>query len=135
MIDVQIEKIFINRFIKKAFRQRLSYELFGRKRRNGLGRFCHNARDMLIENRIAAIGKNISKNEIHKLQPNSCKNKRCYIMSYNEPTDGIICGFDEALNLVLGNGMGAVIIFDVFAVVETEQCFGSAEKIVLRYQV
>lgn len=135
MIDVLIEKMFIDRFIKKDFRQRLSYELFGKKRRDGLGRFCHNARDMLVENRIVAIGKNINKSEIHKLQPNSCKNKQCYIMSNNEMTDGVICGFDEALSLVLGNGMAAVIIFDEFAVVETEQCFGSAEKIVLSYQI
>ena len=131
MIDIDMEEKFLNQFIKKDFRQRLSYELWGKKRRHGLSRFCHNAKELLIESKIIADGKNISKKEIQELLPTNCKNRQCYIMAYNESIDGTLCDFEEALRKVLGNGMAAVIIFDEFAVVETEQCFGSAEKMVL----
>lgn len=48
-----------------------------------------------------------------------------------ELLDGIVCSYQEALKLVLGNGIAAIIIFDEFAVVETEQYSGSAQKFVL----
>lgn len=130
MIDAKIEEMFIKQFVKKRFRQRLLFELHGKKRRDGMSRFCHNAVNLLLENTIVVDGR-ICKEDIKRHLPKKLTGKQCYIMAYNESLDGILCQFEAALDLVLGNGMAAIIIFDGFAVIETEQCSGCPDRFVL----
>lgn len=55
----------------------------------------------------------------------------CYVMAYAEYLDGRMLPWSEAWKLINGNGMPAAMIFDGFAIVETEQVQGAAEKFVL----
>lgn len=128
---VQAERTFVNQFIKKNRRQRLLYELSGRNRQNGLGRFCHNAEDMFVTCKVIDNRKDISVSELQSMLPAKYKDTKCYIMAYNESIDRQVCDYNKALEMVLGNGMAAIIVFDGFAVVETEQYSGSAQKLVL----
>lgn len=128
---VQAERTFVNQFIKKSRRQRLLYELSGRSRQNGLGRFCHNAEDMFVTGKIIDNRKDIGVSELQIMLPAKYKDTKCYIMAYNKSIDRQVCDYDKALELVLGNGMAAIIVFDGFAVVETGQYLGSAQKLVL----
>lgn len=130
-MNVEYENIFIEQFIVNERRERLRYELNGKKRRDALSRFCHNSENFLMMNKVIYSGTKISKDDLIKLAKEKCKNKSCYIIAYNNDIDGIVCGFEEAVEKVVGNGMAAIIISDGFAVVETEQCFGSAQKYVL----
>lgn len=130
-MNSEYENTFIDQFIVKERRERLRYELNGKKRRDALSRFCHDSENLLMMNRVIYSGNDISQNALIKLAEENCKGKLCYIMAYNNDIDGIVCGFEEAVEKVVGNGMAAIIIADGFAVVETEQCFGSAQKYVL----
>lgn len=129
--NAEYENIFIEQFIVKERRERLRFELNGKKRRDALSRFCHNSEDLLMMNRVIYSGNDISQNALIKLAEENCKSKVCCIMAYNDDIDGIVCGFEEAIGKAVGNGMAAIIISDGFAIVETEQCFGNAQKYVL----
>ncbi len=114
-MDRGIEDYFVKTFVVKDKRERLLYELGGKKREQGIGRFCHTADEMLVEGKIAASG-------------------NWYIMSLDESMDGLICQLDEALDLVLGNGMAAIIVSDSIAIVETEQYIGTPVRYILHHQ-
>lgn len=130
-MNSEYENIFTEQFIVKERRERIRFELGGKKRRDALSRFCHNSEDFLIMNRVIYSGNDISPNALIKLAEENCKSKLCYIMAYNNDIDGIVCGIEEAVDKAVGNGMAAIIISDGFAIVETEQCLGSAQKYVL----
>ena len=130
-LNSEYENIFIEQFIVKERRERIRFELDGKKRRDALSKFCHDSEDLLMMNRVVYSGNDISQNALIKLAEENCKSKLCYIMAYNNDIDGIVCSFEEAVEKVVGNGMAAIIISDGFAIVETEQCFGSAQKYVL----
>ena len=51
MLD-EIEKSFIECFVVKSKQDRLLFELGGKKRRDGVGRFCHNAEEILRPEKI-----------------------------------------------------------------------------------
>ena len=51
MLD-EIEKSFIECFVVKSKQDRLLFELGGKKRRDGVRRFCHNAEDILKPEKI-----------------------------------------------------------------------------------
>ena len=55
----------------------------------------------------------------------------CYIIAYNEEIDRKSCTLNEALNLVLGNGMAGIIICDDLVVIETERCIGTPMRYIL----
>ena len=128
---IEVERKFINQFVVKNRRQRLSCELWGKCRQQGIERFCHNTRELLIESKIKARGKELHEKTLQSMLPSCYNGQDCYIMAYHETIDGTVCSYEEALKLVLGNGMAAIIIYDGFAVVETEQYVGSAQKFVL----
>lgn len=124
-MDNEIEKKFIQQFIVKNIRERLLFELSGKKRQDGIGRFCHNADDLLLKEKIILSGKELFHNEIVKTVEKYDLSKQWYIIAYNPIFDKKICKLSEALNLVLGNGMAAIIVSDNIAIIETEQCFGT----------
>ena len=55
MLD-EIEKSFIECFVVKSKQDRLLFELGGKKRRDGVGRFCHNAEEILRPEKIMMSG-------------------------------------------------------------------------------
>ena len=81
------EKSFVKRFIKKAKQDRLLFELNGKKRKNGIERFCHNTEDMIVTERIAYSGNNLFPDEILRITKQYKVPKSCYIMAYHEELD------------------------------------------------
>lgn len=130
-MNCEYENIFTEQFIVRERRERIRFELGGKKRRDALSKFCHDSENLLMMNRVIYSGNDISQSALIKLAEENCKSKLCYIMAYNNDIDGIVCGIEEAVDKAVGNGMAAIIILDGFAIVETEQCFGNAQKYVL----
>lgn len=124
-MDNKIEKNFIQKFIIKNKRERLLFELSGKKRQHGIGRFCHTADDLLLKNKIILSGNKLYYDEIIKTAEKYTLSKQWYIIAYDPVLDKKTCKLGEALDFVLGNGMAAIIVSDNMAVIETEQCFGT----------
>lgn len=127
------EKIFVNRCVINRMQNRILFELNGKKRKNGIGRFSHNTADLLKFESIVASGDNLFQDEIIKLTEKFNISGKCYIIACNEKLDKKVLTFREALELVLGNGMPAVIISDKIAVIETEQCYGTPMRYIVKF--
>lgn len=127
----EIEKKFIQQFIIKNKQDRLLFELSSKKRQNGIGRFCHSADDYLIKDKIKLSGNKLYYDEIVKAAEKYSSSKQWYIIAYDPMLDKKLCKLSDALDLVLGNGMAAIIVADNMAIVETEQCMGTPMRYVL----
>ena len=100
-MNKDIEKRFIETFIVNNKKDRLLFELSGKQRRSGIARFSHDAQDLIKPERILYRGTDLFSDRI------------------------------EALDVVLGNGMPAIIICDKLVIIETEQCFGTPMRYIL----
>ena len=127
----EAEKSFVKKFIKKEKQDRLLFELSGKKRQHGIERFCHNAEDMIDTERIVYSGNNLLPDEILKITKQYKVPESCYIIAYQKELDKKYVSFEDALGLVLGNGMAAIIICNDFAVIETEQYSGTPFRYIL----
>ena len=127
----EAEKSFVKRFIKKEKQDRLLFELSGKKRQHGIERFCHNAEDMIETERIVYSGNSLFPDEILKITKQYKVPESCYIIAYQKELDKKYVSFEDALGLVLGNGMAAIIICNDFAVIETEQYSGTPFRYIL----
>ena len=127
----EIEESFVKRFIKKAKQDRLLFELSGKKRKHGIERFCHSAEDMINTERIIYSGNDLFPDEILKITKQYKVPESCYIIAYQKELDKKCISLVDALNLVLGNGMPALIICDDLVIIETEQCFGTPFRYIL----
>lgn len=126
------EKLFVAQFVRRNRRERLLHELAdGRKRRHGIARFCHLSDEILDMSRVIYRGDDLDADQIGGMLAGYGCAKECRIMAYNEYLDGRTLPWREAWREVNGNGMPAIMVFDGFAVVETEQVQGAAEKCVL----
>lgn len=122
------EERFVNNCIIKRLQDRLWYELCGKKRKNGISRFCHNADDILKKDKIILSG-DITECGINTyIKPD----EQCCVIAYNDELDRLIGSFSEILKSVFGNGMPVIIIADEYAYIETEQCYGEPERYLLR---
>lgn len=131
-VNTEMEARFVEQFIRHERQERLLHELHNpKKRRTGICRFCHRADEMLDMRWVIFRGDGLHEEEIGKLMLKRGCAGACYIMAYNEYLNGRSLPWREAWREVCGNGMPAVMIFDGFAIVETEQVQGAAEKFVL----
>lgn len=126
-----LEKKFVDQFIVKNKRERLWYELSGKKRTQGISRFCHRAEDMLVANAIIQSGNDLYAAEIRSVIQRYISNQQAYILAFQKEIDQLTCDLSMALELVLGNGMAAVILLDGMAVIETEQSRGTPMRYIL----
>lgn len=127
----KIERNFVEKFIVKDKRDRLLFELCGKKRVSGIGRFCHYADEMLLKEKIIVFGNHLHYDEIIKIIEQYGVSEQWHIIAFNKSIDGISCKLSEALDLVLGNGMAAIIVSDTMAIVESEQCAGTPTRYIL----
>ncbi|MBR4224945.1 MAG: hypothetical protein IKR73_09055 [Oscillospiraceae bacterium] len=118
------ERAFVERCIVNDRQDRLLFELGGRQRQRGIGRFCHDAEDLIRPDRVLSSGK-LSREDIMALVKAHDVSVPCHIIAYDKALDKRVCTLEEALDMVLGNGMAAVILCGDIAVIETEQCFGT----------
>ncbi len=127
------EKIFVERCVINRMQDRILFELNGKKRKNGIGRFSHNAADLLKSESIVASGNNLFQDKIIKLTEKFNTSGKCYVVAYSEELDKKLMTFREALELVLGNGMPAIIISNKMAVIETEQCYSTSIRYIVKF--
>ena len=125
-----IEESFVNSYIIKNKRDRLLFELCGKKRRDGIDRFSHCADNLLIEAKIKLKGQYISEDLRHVVA--TTDNHKCYVIAYSEELDGKEFDKDEVLDLISNCGMPSIVIFDNFAIIQTEQEQGPAVKYLLQ---
>lgn len=132
-MEKETERRFVQCFIRREKRERLLFELAGKKRREGIGRFCHGAEDLLMKEKIIACGP-LSIGQIRVWAEQYAPKETCYLCAYNESLDGQRVPAPAALEKALGNGMAAMLIFERLAIVETEQESGTPDRYVLLEQ-
>ena len=125
-----IEENFVKSYIIKNRRERLLFELWGKKRSDGICRFCHGADTLIDASKIKLKGQYIS-TELGNIVA-TAKSRKCYVISFFEELDGKEFNKDEVLELILGCGMPSIAVFDDFAIIETEQEQGPAIKYLLQ---
>lgn len=130
-MNEETEKRFIETFIVKNKKDRLLFELSGKKRRCGIGRFSHEAQNLIKPERILCCGTDLYLDKITDIAKKHGVQGLCCIIAYDQDIDKKCCGLSEALGLVLGNGMPAIIICDKLVIIETEQCFGTPMRYIL----
>ncbi|MBR4866540.1 MAG: hypothetical protein IKU11_07615, partial [Clostridia bacterium] len=81
-----IEENFVNSYIIKNKRERLLFELWGKKRRDGIGRFSHWADNLIEVSKIRFKGQYIS-NDLREIVATTHTSK-CYVISWYEELDG-----------------------------------------------
>ena len=86
---------------------------------------------MIDTERIVYSGNNLLPDENLKLTKQYKVPESCYIIAYQKELDKKYVSLADAFNLVLGNGMAAIIVCDNFVIIETEQCFGSPFRYIL----
>lgn len=124
-----IEERFVQSYIVPGRRERLLFELHGKRRSEGVGRFCHRTDELLIQSKVKLCGQYIT--EELQAAVSAAKQKTCYVISYFEDLDGREIGKHEVLNLMIGRGMPSIAVFEDFAILETEQESGPAVKYLL----
>ena len=117
--------------IKKTEQDRLLFELSGKKRQHGIGRFCHSTEDMIDTERFTYSGNDLFSDDILRIIRQYKVPELCYIIAYQKELDKKYVSFEDALSLVLGNGMAAIIICNDLAVIETEQYSGTPFRYIL----
>lgn len=130
-MNKELEKDFVYHFIVKEKRERLLYELSGKKRMDGISRFCHNAVDLIHQDTIIRSGDDLFSEEILRISKQYTDRKQAYLIAFQEELDRMTCDVQTALDLVLGNGMAAVILLDTVVIIETEQCNGTPYRYLL----
>ena len=131
-MDRITEEYFVKTFIVRQCRQRLLMEFASPKRRQtGLLRFCHDAASYIIPATIFYRGNKLSKKEIEQtLRPHS-ERAMCYALSTNETIDGKFLPISQALDAALGFGMPSILVCTHAVLIECEQSYGPAEKLIL----
>ena len=125
-----IEENFVNSYIVKSKRERLLFELQGKKRRDGIGRFAHGAESLIDDSKIRLKGQYITK-DLREIVA-AANTGPCYVISWYEELDGKEFNKDDVPDLLFGSGMPSIAVFDNFAIIETEQEQGPAIKYFLQ---
>lgn len=122
-MDYNIEKSFVDTFIRKERRERLFYELTTPKKRyEGVSRFCHRAKDLLDPAKIVMEGDGIDRHP-YFIDFTERHNEICYVLSPESCGEDMFFTLKNALDYA-AKGLDAVIIIgSCFAVV-----FGEPSK-------
>lgn len=129
-IDDVIEEDFVKTYIVPGRRERLLFELRGKRREKALDRFCHGTGELLIRDTIVTSGQDIRQQLQDRID--MVKEKGCYILSVYDDLDGTYLDKDRVLDTILGRGMPTIAVFKDFAIIETEQEQGPAVKYLLQ---
>lgn len=127
IVNADKEKIFVQNFIVKNKKDRLIFELSDKKRQEGIGRFCHNTEDLLIQKKIIAKSDNMILENAEKTVHRLTSEKSAYIMAYNPKLGGISCELHKALEMAFWGGMPSIIIIKDIAFIKAEQSLGSPQ--------
>ena len=132
--DVAIhEEAFVKSFVKKDYRERLSFEL--RKRRGDfLGRFSHQALEYLDPRFVIELPTpNSNRAEIRRELMDRGAANSCYAISLSDEIDRKMQPLDEALAIAVGFGLPSILscLAGELAYLETEQEAGPPDRWIL----
>lgn len=129
-MNIEIEKKFVKDYIEKNRRERIYYELSSKKKRKqAIGRFCHNALACIDEGKIKYYGTNI---EMGMDEVNLNKDEIGYLISWDDTIDGKQYKSNEAIEKMLSDGMAAIVVFSNICIIKTEQETGTADVLILQ---
>lgn len=119
-MNLEMEKVFIEKFIKKDYQKRIIYELT-KKREKALSRFSHNTYDILKkDNNILLIHDKDS--VVTLISSKDIFNKDCYYIS--RFFDGEIIKFEVALKEAFEDLCSSIIILTDFVIIKEETIIG-----------
>ena len=111
-MDKNTETSFVNKFVKKEYRDRLLFELCSKKHREkAISIFSHDSEIVLINNFV--------RTSVEEIKQQKLKSKNIYIISDDE-CDGIFMEFCNALDYLEKTYMAVILIGDEFVVVKEE---------------
>ena len=135
-MDKEIEREIVKAFVNKNMQERFLFELFSsKKRKEGIGRLCHQYDKIFNRNYMIEISKdNFNFTIIGNMLKSYETNDNCYLISYDEEIDGMYLPFMEALERVVGLGMPSIIscITGKLAYFEGEQEIGAPPRFILK---
>ncbi len=119
-MNTKIEEAFVNSYITANKRERLLFELKGKRRTEGIGRFCHHADELIIKSAIKKSGQYILE-DLRKMV-NSAKDEKCYVISFYEDIDAVQIDKREVLDIIIGRGMPSIAVFDQLRSSKPSRC-------------
>lgn len=130
-MDIDVENKFIDNFVRRPFKKRLMFELSGKKRDEGIRRFCHNANVILDLRYVYKVSKDIYHAELNNLltELDYKFNNDCY---YFDSYCGEYLKTEEAIERNMSNMSASIILFgDKIAFVKSETDYGAPTKYLL----
>ena len=135
MINEQIEKLFVNTYIQKQYRERLIFELKDtasktrRRSCNAFKKFSHLTVDYVIPRLVAISNNKLTEQDVLSFVKNMVDDKTCY---YMDAWEGEEMSIDKAIERAF-NDLGASIIVykDRFAIIKEETEIGAPYKYIL----
>ena len=130
-MDHSKEEYFVNTFIKKDRRERLLYELTDPKKRyQGISRFCHQAKELIMPSRIVMEGTDIDKNpQFEQFVKNHQMD--CYVLSPDPAMNDMSLSLQDATEQANMCMDAVIIIGSGFALIYGEPEKGGRDKFVL----
>ena len=133
-MDHSKQEYFVNTFIKKDRRERLLYELTDPKKRyQGISRFCHHAKELIMPSRIVMEGTDME-NSPQFEQFVKEHQENCYVLSPDPAMNDISLPLQDAVEQALMCMDAVIIIGNGFAVIYGEPEKGGRDKFVLSEQ-
>ena len=130
-MDYSNEQHFVQSFIRKNRRERLLYELTTpEKRYDGVGRFGHQAKELLEPSKIIMEGEDLDRRpEFDRFV--QLHNKICFVLSPDFYTDEQFLPLRDAVHKAAISLDAVLIMGSTFAVVFGEPMKGGREKFLL----
>lgn len=133
MMNIDYEMIFVENIVMKDKRKRLKYELANKKKRkDAIGRFCHNSIQYINQDKIIIKSCDLDVREISGIIKQYTSETQCYLISWDDETDGRIHNLEQALDLIYEEGMASILILEKVVVIKEEQESGAPMKYILR---
>ena len=132
-MNIDKEKLFVNRYIIKKRRERILYELSKpSKRIDALSRFCHNYDMYVDERKIVYSGKEVSDDELKKIIKKYSNETEGYMICWNERYDSKDMTLEFAINIMRDDDMCMIFMSGDICIISTEQIQGPKKIVVLR---
>ena len=132
-MNIDKEKIFVNRYIMKKKRERILHELSKpSKRIDALSRFCHNYDMYVDERKIIYSGKEVSDDVLKKLIKKNSSEIEGYMICLDERYDSKDMILECAIDIMRDDGMCMIFIAEDICIISTEQTQGPKEIVLLR---
>lgn len=131
-MDIEKEKMFVNRYIIKNKRERILYELNKpSKRLDALSRFCHDYYTYVDERKIIYRGKEITDKQLKEIVKKYGNENEGYMLCWDERYDSMDMAVDTAIPIMRNDGMCMIFMSGDICIISTEQTQGPKEIVVL----